>query len=76
MSIYNQINKFIIKRQIRTITLDIFDTVLMRDVWPEDIQFYEVAKKWQPLFKKYFKTKNTPPRTKSIVTAIMYAMRS
>lgn len=51
--LYHKINDFIINKGVKTITLDIFDTVLMRDTWPEDIQFYEVAKKWQPLFKKY-----------------------
>lgn len=38
--------------KIDSITLDIFDTVLMRRVWPEEKQFYTVAKQWQPIISK------------------------
>lgn len=33
-----------------SITLDIFDTILMRKIWPEEVQFLEVARLWSPVF--------------------------
>ena len=51
---YSKINRKILTEEIRTITLDIFDTVLLRKIWPENLQFYLVAKKWLPFFHKYF----------------------
>ncbi|MDR0955642.1 MAG: hypothetical protein LBM73_00780 [Candidatus Nomurabacteria bacterium] len=36
-----------------TITCDIFDTILLRNQWPEDLQFLKIAEKlWLPLFQK------------------------
>lgn len=35
---------------VTTMTVDIFDTVLLRDVWPEELQFAEVSKAWLPVF--------------------------
>lgn len=36
---------------IRSITLDIFDTVLYRRIWPEEKQFYIVAQRWLPVLR-------------------------
>lgn len=44
-----QVESLIQSAQIGSITLDIFDTVLYRRVWPEEKQFYLVAKHWLPL---------------------------
>lgn len=38
--------------KIDTITVDIFDTVIMRKIWPEDIQFIKVAKTMVPVLQK------------------------
>ena len=37
---------------IHSLTLDIFDTVLYRRIWPEEKQFYQVAKRWLPMLQK------------------------
>lgn len=42
------------KREIRTITVDIFDTILIRKIHPEERQFFLVARQWQKLLQKTF----------------------
>ena len=37
---------------VKSVTFDIFDTVLLRKIHPEEMQFLEVAKQWVPLFHK------------------------
>ena len=37
---------------IHSITLDIFDTVLYRRIWPEEKQFYQVAERWLPMLQE------------------------
>ncbi|MEN9620777.1 MAG: hypothetical protein RL499_970 [Actinomycetota bacterium] len=37
--------------RIRTLTVDIFDTVVLRDTWPEAVQFAEVSAAWLPLVR-------------------------
>lgn len=37
---------------VKSATFDIFDTVLLRKIHPEEMQFLEVAKQWTPLFHK------------------------
>jgi len=37
---------------VKSVTFDIFDTVLLRKIHPEEMQFFEVAKQWVPLFHK------------------------
>ena len=37
---------------VKSVTFDIFDTVLLRKIHPEEMQFLEVAKQWVPLFNK------------------------
>lgn len=57
---YSKISQKINTQDISTITLDVFDTILLRKTWPEDLQFYQVAKKWQPVFAQYFSQGITP----------------
>ena len=45
-----RIRNYVKEKDIKTITLDIFDTVLMRKIHPEDEQFYIVAEKWLDIF--------------------------
>ncbi|MBQ6409832.1 hypothetical protein IJI18_01075 [Candidatus Saccharibacteria bacterium] len=54
MGLYHKINQQIKQQNISTITLDIFDTVLLRKIWPEDLQFLKVAQKWTPIFRQIF----------------------
>lgn len=44
---------------IKTLTFDVFDTILIRKIHPEDQQFLLVAKKWLHLFRKYINPKIT-----------------
>lgn len=43
-----------------SVTVDIFDTVLLRKIWPEDLQFLKVAEQWTHLFKSHLKIETTP----------------
>lgn len=54
MKLYQKLHQQVKDQNLTTVTLDIFDTILMRKIWPEDLQFYKVATKWQPLFQKHF----------------------
>lgn len=38
-------------QRIRTLTVDVFDTVLLRDTWPETRQFGEVSAAWLPIVR-------------------------
>lgn len=42
---------------VKSATFDIFDTVLLRKIHPEEMQFLEVAKQWTPLFRKVVSNK-------------------
>lgn len=42
--------------RIRTLTVDVFDTVLLRDTWPETVQFGEVAAAWLPVVRQLIST--------------------
>ena len=37
---------------VRSISVEIFDTVLLRDTWPEELQFIQVAEQWTPKFEE------------------------
>lgn len=52
MSLYRRLAKEISSQGITSLTIDIFDTILLRKIWPEDVQFFYVAKKWQQLFRQ------------------------
>ena len=54
VGLYHKINQQIEEQNVSTITLDVFDTVLLRKIWPEDLQFLKVAKEWIPLFRQIF----------------------
>ena len=44
---------------ILTVTVDVFDTILLRKAWPEGLQFLEVADVMLPLFHKYINSSIT-----------------
>lgn len=54
MSFNDKLKNKLASGQISTITVDVFDTILMRKMWPEDVQFIKVAEQWLPILKKYF----------------------
>lgn len=39
-------------QRIRTLTVDIFDTVVLRDTWPESLQFAAVSASWLPIVRE------------------------
>jgi len=45
---------------INTITVDIFDTILLRRVWPEGLQFIEAAKRSLSIYKESINQNITP----------------
>ncbi len=45
-TLYKKILRIIDKNQIKTITVDIFDTILLNDYWPEDLRYFDLAKRW------------------------------
>ena len=53
-NLYRIIENEIKEKGIETITLDIFDTVLLRKIWPEDMQFLKVSRKWIPELREVF----------------------
>lgn len=57
---YNKITQLLEHGNLQSITLDIFDTVLLRQVWPEDIQFLEVAELQVKDFRDAISPKITP----------------
>ena len=44
--LYHKIQKQLTNYQLKTITLDIFDTVLLREYWPLDLRYYDIGAKW------------------------------
>lgn len=67
MNLYHKIDHKIRTQGIDTITLDIFDTILLRKIWPENLQFYKVARVWLPIFNGCF--------SKDITTDEIYSVR-
>lgn len=52
MSLYNKLFSTLVNNpEINSITTDIFDTVLLRNMWPEGLQFYETAGDFLPLLR-------------------------
>lgn len=45
-ALYKKILKFVETNNLRTITVDIFDTILLNDYWPRKLCIYELAGQW------------------------------
>ena len=52
MNYLQQIEQKIHQGDITSMTFDIFDTILLRKIHPEDKQFLMVAEKWLPIFQE------------------------
>ena len=50
--LYRRFSRLISKYQLKSITLDLFDTIILRQIWPEERQFLKVAAAWLPLFQR------------------------
>lgn len=73
--IANRIEKIINSSDVTSITLDIFDTILLRKIWPEEKQFYLVAKQWAPLFQDAIDDSITPAELLSFILAKLHSRR-
>ena len=51
-NLYRRFSRLIRQYQLKSITLDLFDTVILRRIWPEERQFLKVAAAWLPLFQQ------------------------
>ena len=60
MKSINKLHTSIETKTANTITVDIFDTILMRRVWPEGLQFLEAAKRSVSIFNEMIDTSITP----------------
>ena len=59
MNSLTEISAICHKQKIKTITLDVFDTVLLRKIHPEEQQFLLVATRWLPLLQEKINPKIT-----------------
>lgn len=59
MNSLTEISAICHKQKIKTITLDVFDTVLLRKIHPEEQQFLQVATQWLPLLQEKISPKIT-----------------
>ncbi len=50
--LYHKISKQLTQYHLQTITLDIFDTVLLHEYWPASLRQYDIAVKWLDIFQK------------------------
>lgn len=44
--LYKKIQKLIKTKQLTSLTIDIFDTILFNDYWPAELRIYDLARKW------------------------------
>lgn len=60
MNSLKNLRRYLNSGNINTITVDIFDTILLRRIWPEGLQFLKAAEAALPLFHKYIQEEITP----------------
>lgn len=46
--IHKKIAKAIQEHQLKSITVDVFDTLLLHDYWPADLRYYDISVRWLP----------------------------
>ncbi len=49
---YYKISKQIEQHQLKSLTFDIFDTIILNEYWPSDLRFYDLAAKQLPLLQQ------------------------
>lgn len=50
--LYKRINQAVEKHQLKSITVDVFDTLLLHDYWPADLRYYDIAVRWLPTINR------------------------
>lgn len=58
-TLYHQIRKLINRHQLQTMTLDIFDTIILNEYWPSGLRQYDLATKQLPLVRSLIDTSIT-----------------
>ncbi len=58
-TLYHKLLKLISKHHIKTLTVDIYDTVLYNEYWPSDLRYYDLAIKWLPILQRAISPKLT-----------------
>lgn len=57
--LYNKITRLIEEGKLTSLTVDIFDTVLLYDYWPADLRYYDIAVRWLPTVNRLISPKIT-----------------
>ncbi len=51
-SLHTKITQKITQNHLKSLTLDIFDTILLHDYWPAELRYYDIAAKWLNILQK------------------------
>lgn len=58
-TLYKKILKLINRHHLRTITVDVFDTILLNQYWPASLRNHDLARLWLPILQKAISPKIT-----------------
>lgn len=53
LNLYDKIAKLVKTHHLQSLTVDVFDTVLLYDYWPESLRSYDLAVRWLPIVRQY-----------------------
>ncbi len=51
--LYSKITKLIKSQKIKSLTVDVFDTIMLYGYWPADLRYYDIAVRWLPTIHRY-----------------------
>lgn len=57
--LYNKITRLIEENKLTSLTVDVFDTVLLYNYWPADLRYYDIAVRWLPTVNRLISPKIT-----------------
>ncbi len=58
-TLYHKILKLATSGKINTITVDVFDTILLNDYWPNDLRYLDLANSWLPIIHRVISSQIT-----------------
>lgn len=58
-TLYSKLLKQIHRHQIQTLTIDVFDTILLNEYWPADLRDHDLTRKWLPILQTKISSKIT-----------------
>jgi len=50
---YHKISKLIAKHQFQSITIDVFDTIILNEYWPSQLRYYDLSGKQLPVIHQF-----------------------